>query len=158
HAKHVLDRWGVVAAMLAMILNPRPFFHAGTMALETIAMFFGYATVVYFWKTIEQPGWKPTIIAGILWGCALSSKNTNLLLLPVFLLWLLIWVRKAHAFRRLLLMQVFAAGTFFLLWPMLYAQTPDNFARFVRWARLSSALERVTGSAQDSGEQPKDRK
>lgn len=142
---------GAFISALGLLINPRLFSHAGTANLDTTGMVLAFFSLVYFWRTADKKGWKVTLTAGVLWGAALSAKNSALLMLPLFFLWALLWRRKGFLLLRLVLMQLIAPLVFFILWPWLYHDTAQNFSEFSRWAGITGLYEKA-GSVFQSNE------
>jgi 4-amino-4-deoxy-L-arabinose transferase-like glycosyltransferase len=77
----VLELWGmaqaIVAALLVMLL-PRALFHAGLACFDAPTMTLWFATIYAYWRGLDGRRWPWQ--AGVLWGLALATKHTALLL------------------------------------------------------------------------------
>ncbi|HEU4728828.1 MAG TPA: glycosyltransferase family 39 protein [Kofleriaceae bacterium] len=77
----VLALWGhaeaIVAALLVLGL-PRAVFHAGLACFDAPAMTLWFASVIAYWRCLDGRRWPWQ--AGVVWGLALATKHTALLL------------------------------------------------------------------------------
>ncbi|HET7506246.1 MAG TPA: glycosyltransferase family 39 protein [Kofleriaceae bacterium] len=77
----VLALWGQAEAILAALLVvglPRAVFHAGLACFDAPTMTLWFATVVAYWRCLDGRRWPWQ--AGVVWGLALATKHTALLL------------------------------------------------------------------------------
>jgi 4-amino-4-deoxy-L-arabinose transferase-like glycosyltransferase len=77
----VLELWGLAPAILAALLViglPRAMFHAGLACFDAPTMTLWFATVCAYWRGLDGRRWPWQ--AGVLWGLALATKHTALLL------------------------------------------------------------------------------
>lgn len=128
-----------VAALLAM---PRFFFHAHVDALDvpvTVAMF---AVVFLYWRTYKLPGYRWTILLGLVLGVALGTKVNTIFVLPILFVWTLFFHTRRYLFVRLFLMGCIAVPIFFLLWPWLYH---DTLARLKELYAFTATRPREVG-------------
>ena len=77
----VLELWGlaqaVIAALLIVVL-PRALFHAGLACFDAPTMTLWFATVHAYWRGLDGRRWPWQV--GVVWGLALATKHTALLL------------------------------------------------------------------------------
>jgi 4-amino-4-deoxy-L-arabinose transferase-like glycosyltransferase len=77
----VLALWGaaqaIVAALLLVFL-PRAVFHAGLACFDAPTMTLWFATIYAYWRGLDGRRWPWQV--GVLWGAALATKHTALLL------------------------------------------------------------------------------
>jgi 4-amino-4-deoxy-L-arabinose transferase-like glycosyltransferase len=77
----VLELWGTAQAILAALLLmflPRAVFHAGLACFDAPTMTLWFATIHAYWRALDGRRWPWQ--AGVLWGLALATKHTALLL------------------------------------------------------------------------------
>jgi len=77
----VLELWGLAEAILAALLLlalPRALFHAGLACFDAPTMTLWFATVFAYWRGLDGRRWPWQV--GVLWGLALATKHTALLL------------------------------------------------------------------------------
>jgi hypothetical protein len=77
----VLELWGLAQAILAALLLaclPRALFHAGLACFDAPTMALWFATVYAYWRALDGRRWPWQV--GVLWGLALATKHTALLL------------------------------------------------------------------------------
>ena len=77
----VLELWGVAEAILAALLIlalPRAMFHAGLACFDAPTMTLWFATVYAYWRALDGRRWPWQV--GVVWGLALATKHTALLL------------------------------------------------------------------------------
>jgi Dolichyl-phosphate-mannose-protein mannosyltransferase len=77
----VLELWGLAPAIVAALLLaalPRALFHAGLACFDAPTMTLWFATVYAYWRCLDGRRWPWQ--AGVLWGLALATKHTALLL------------------------------------------------------------------------------
>ena len=123
---------GMIFAML-----PIPLGHSQIAMLEAISLFFFTLSMYTFFLFLEKPiDTKRIIIAGIALGLAVLTRETHLMLLPMFILIIFIKnfkVKKNNLkqeFKKFLFIILIAFITFFLLWPM----------PFFHWTYLKNTL------------------
>ena len=77
----VLELWGaaqaIVAALLLVVL-PRAVFHAGLACFDAPTMTLWFATIYMYWRGLDGRRWPWQV--GVVWGLALATKHTALLL------------------------------------------------------------------------------
>jgi len=77
----VLELWGtaqaIVAALLVVLL-PRAIFHAGLACFDAPTMTLWFATIYAYWRGLDGRRWPWQV--GVVWGLALATKHTALLL------------------------------------------------------------------------------
>ena len=77
----VLELWGtaqaIVAALLLLLL-PRGVFHAGLACFDAPTMTLWFATIYAYWRGLDGRRWPWQL--GVVWGLALATKHTALLL------------------------------------------------------------------------------
>ena len=148
---------GIISG-LALVMNPRLFSHAGTANPDIIGMVITFIALLYFWKTAKLPGWKITVVCGILWGLSVSAKHSALLVFPVFIIWTLLWCRTRQLFLRIALMQVIGFVVFFAVWPWLYHDTLTHLGEFSQWSGITNMSRKVENVFSSSENHPLDRK
>jgi 4-amino-4-deoxy-L-arabinose transferase-like glycosyltransferase len=77
----VLELWGLAEAILAALLLlalPRALFHAGLACFDAPTMTLWLATVFAYWRGLDGRRWPWQV--GVVWGLALATKHTALLL------------------------------------------------------------------------------
>jgi 4-amino-4-deoxy-L-arabinose transferase-like glycosyltransferase len=77
----VLELWGLaeaIVAALVLIGLPRAVFHAGLACFDAPTMTLWFATVVAYFRALDGRRWPWQV--GVLWGLALATKHTALLL------------------------------------------------------------------------------
>ena len=119
----VAEPYGRMAGLLsfaALLTLPRFFFHAHLAALDVPAAISFFAVIYVFWKTKDRPGWRETVVLGLVWGLALATKINAAFVLPVLLLWMLMFRREKSLLVRLVLAGVIAFFVFMFTWPWLY--------------------------------------
>lgn len=121
------------AASIILLSLPRFFFHAHLAALDVPAAAAVFIVVVVFWKTKDQTGWKPTVILGVVWGLAVAAKINAVFVMPVLILWALIFQRETRLFGRLAAASGIAFAIFVVSWPWLYTQPIVRLVEYVRW-------------------------
>jgi len=119
-----LELWGfaeAILAALALLLLPRALFHAGLAAFDAPIMTLWFATVVAYYRGLTRT-WPWQV--GVVWGLALATKHTALLL--PFALGLhyavIAWRAKQPLvhWRVLVSLAVLGPLVFFALWPNLW--------------------------------------
>jgi 4-amino-4-deoxy-L-arabinose transferase-like glycosyltransferase len=77
----VLELWGLTQAVVAALLLvalPRALFHAGLACFDAPSMALWFATVYAYWRCLDGRRWPWQV--GVVWGLALATKHTALLL------------------------------------------------------------------------------
>jgi 4-amino-4-deoxy-L-arabinose transferase-like glycosyltransferase len=76
-----LELWGLAQAVIAALLLaalPRALFHAGLACFDAPTMTLWFATVYAYWRGMDGRRWPWQV--GVVWGLALGTKHTALLL------------------------------------------------------------------------------
>lgn len=76
-----LELWGLAQAVIAALLLaalPRALFHAGLACFDAPSMALWFATVYAYWRCMDGRRWPWQV--GVVWGLALGTKHTALLL------------------------------------------------------------------------------
>ena len=76
-----LELWGLAQAVIAALLVaalPRALFHAGLACFDAPTMTLWFATVYAYWRGLDGRRWPWQV--GVVWGLALATKHTALLL------------------------------------------------------------------------------
>lgn len=119
------ELWGVreaVLAALSMALLPRALFHAGLVCFDAPVMALWFATIYAYWRSLDGRRWPWQV--GVVWGLALATKHTALLIPIViaahyaFVAW-----RKRdlfHAWRVLAALAAIGPLVLFAVWPWLW--------------------------------------
>src|SRR3989344_720750 len=130
---------GMIFAML-----PIPLGHSQIAMLEAISLFFFTLSMYTFFLFLEKSiSTKRIIIAGIALGLAVLTRETHLMLLPIFILIIFIKNFKAkknnlkQEFKKFLFIILIAFITFFLLWPMPFFHL-DYLIKYTLDLRFSS--------------------
>ena len=77
----VLELWGLAPAVIAALLLallPRALFHAGLACFDAATMALWFATVRAYWRSLDGRRWPWQV--GVIWGLALATKHTALLI------------------------------------------------------------------------------
>jgi 4-amino-4-deoxy-L-arabinose transferase-like glycosyltransferase len=124
----VLELWGLAEAVLAvacLLVLPRALFHAGLDCFDAPIMTLWFATVVAYWRALAGPparAWPWQV--GVVWGLALATKHTALLIpfaIGVHYVWLAIRARDAwFRWRVVVAMAVIGPLVLVVLWPWLW--------------------------------------
>jgi 4-amino-4-deoxy-L-arabinose transferase-like glycosyltransferase len=137
-----MQLWGTATGLIAALLTlclPRAFFHAGLACFDAPIATLWLATIYAYWRSLRI--WYWSIIAGVLWGCALATKH-NAFLLPFALVPHYIWivvlqVRAGVAPLRVWLLPpvMFVVGilTLFALWPWLWFDSFDHVRAWIEF-------------------------
>lgn len=120
------SRWcgraaGVIAA-LSILLMPRLFAHGHLAALESFVNLTYVATILWVgerWNSEKPPGWRPTLIGGVLFGLCLLTKIQAVLLPVPIGLWAL-WRWRLRAVVPMLVFGLTGLAVFFAGWPWLW--------------------------------------
>ncbi|HEY0192253.1 MAG TPA: glycosyltransferase family 39 protein [Kofleriaceae bacterium] len=133
-----LELWGLAAALaaaLCLIGLPRAVFHAGLACFDAPIMALWFATVVAYARAMAEPARRWPWQVGVLWGLALATKHTALLL-PFALgaHYLIVGWRQArpatglarlramtgHRWRVIVSLAVCGPVTLYVVWPWLW--------------------------------------
>jgi hypothetical protein len=124
----VLEAWGLAEAVLAALLLvclPRALFYAGLACLDAAVMTLWFATIWTYWRGLDRRGsWQ----AGVVFGLALATKHTALLLPFALVVHYLAlgpphgrWRDLVlHRWRLVVSMAVLAPLTFAAVWPWMW--------------------------------------
>ncbi|HEY4239328.1 MAG TPA: glycosyltransferase family 39 protein [Kofleriaceae bacterium] len=134
-----LSLWGFAEAVLAallLLLLPRALFHAGLACFDAPAMTLWFATIVAYWRCMDGREWPWQV--GVVWGLALATKHTALLLpFALGVHYVVVGVRAAgwrgmiqHRWRVIVSLAVLGPLTLFALWPWLWL---DPIAHVREW-------------------------
>lgn len=111
---------GIILAMLPVLLG-----HSQLGLYEAFVIFFFTISVYSFFLFLESPTKLKVVICGILLGLSVQAKETNALLVPLFLLIYLMQnfnTRKRKSVKEMLVKIAFVVligiVTFFAIWPM----------------------------------------
>jgi len=132
----VAETYGRIAGLLAfgaLLTLPRFFFHAHLAALDVPAAVSFFAVIYVFWKTKDRPGWRGTVVIGLVWGLALATKINAAFVVPVLLLWMLMFRRERSLLIRLVLAGIIAFLVFVITWPWLYPAPVDRLVEYIRF-------------------------
>jgi 4-amino-4-deoxy-L-arabinose transferase-like glycosyltransferase len=117
---------------VALLTMPRFFFHAHLSALDVPVTAMIFAVTFVFWLGRNQPGFRWTLLLGMVWGLALATKINALFIPPIVLLvWIVFFQPRRYLFIRLGLMGLIGVGIFFLSWPWLYYDTYNRLLTFL---------------------------
>lgn len=123
---------GVISAIIFSML---PFLLGLSQlaTIESVLIFFFTASVYSFVNFLNKTSFKNAILTGFLVGLALETKYTNILLIPLFLWFYIIWYfyknkkKKRFINSKILIILVSSFITFFLLWPMPWFHLKEIF-------------------------------
>jgi hypothetical protein len=106
--------------LLALVLfsfDPNMLAHAGVAATDLGVAAGTFAAMYCFWRWLRRPTGADVLVAALTLGLALATKNTALMLGPVFA-GLILWGRPAGRALKPYLLQgaLIAAGAFLALW------------------------------------------
>lgn len=128
---------GILAALLLLLL-PRALFHAGLACFDAPAMTLWFATVFAYWRCLDGRRWPWQV--GVVWGLALATKHTALLLpIALGLHFLVLAIRSgftaffARHWRVIVSLGVLGPLTLFLLWPWLWLGPVDHVSDWLRF-------------------------
>lgn len=125
----VLQLWGlteaIVSALLVMAL-PRALFHAGLACFDAPIMSLWFAAVYAYWRALDKR--NSTLPAGIVFGLALATKHTALLLpFALGLHYAIVGFRAGgvrgivmHRWKLIAALAVMGPLTLYVLWPWLW--------------------------------------
>lgn len=127
-------RVGLLGALLFW-LAPRHFYHAGLACLDMPACA-TWLLVIYAWRR-SRGSIKWSLLVGLFWGLAISTKHNGFFLVPVLGLHWLVVERKRFSFRRagfsvpriplaFFAMLILGPAVFFLHWPFLWHHTIER--------------------------------
>lgn len=132
-----LALWGLAEAIVAallLLLLPRALFHAGLACFDAPTMAWWIATVYAYWRSLDRTAGRWPWQVGVLWGLALGTKHTALLLPFALGLHYLICGYRArpregggvlraiigHRWRVLVSLAVLGPLTLYVVWPWLW--------------------------------------
>jgi 4-amino-4-deoxy-L-arabinose transferase-like glycosyltransferase len=111
---------GLVAAF-ALLTMPRFFFHAHLATIDVPVTAMIFAVMYVFWLGYEHPRLLWTLLLGLTWGLALTTKITALFVPPLVLfVWILLFRPRRYLFVRLAMMGLIGISFFIVSWPWLY--------------------------------------
>ena len=132
-----------LCAAVALLLMPRLVAHAHLASLEmmiTLAYTASVLSLAHRWNTDTAPGWKSTLVPGLLLGLALLTKIQAILLGPPVVAWAL-WRFRARGIAPLICWAAIGGAVFLVGWPWLWLDPLDHlieyFARTTDRAQLS---------------------
>jgi 4-amino-4-deoxy-L-arabinose transferase-like glycosyltransferase len=98
------DAYGNAAGMLAATLwcfSPEVLGHGQLITPDVAAAALGAAAMYAYWRWLLAPGWRRTVVAGVVLGVALLTKTMLIILLPLGLaFWLMAERRRCRDGRR----------------------------------------------------------
>jgi hypothetical protein len=129
---------GTVAAA-GVFLVPRVFGHAHLAALDMLTTFWFVAAVLAVIEADARGGkWWHFLIAGIIWGLAMLTRLTGVLVAPPVAVWML-WRLRLRAVVPLVFWGLAGLVTFFVGWPWLWLDPLGRIRQF-----LDTATNRVS--------------
>lgn len=135
--------WAGLASVLALLVMPRFFFHAHLATTDVPASAMLMIVTYVFWRNKESARLRYILLLGISAGLALATDLRTVFLLPVLLLWVLLFRPKFYLILRVVLAAVIMLLVCFLVWPWLYYDTS---------ARITAAFQSL-GAASVTGMQ-----
>ncbi len=136
----VSDELGDIAAIgtvAALLIMPRFFFHAHLAALDVPAACMIVIVTYVFWRTKESARNRYTILLGIVWGLAISTKINAVFVLPTLFLWALIFRCKFYLLVRLALAALIGVPFFIGWWPWLYYDTVNRIKEYLAFQTVT---------------------
>ena len=141
----VLELWGLSEAVIAAILLtllPRALFHAGLACFDAPIMTWWFAAIYAYWRCFDGRKWPWQ--AGVVWGLALATKHTALLLPFAFGSHYLIatwnwhdrtrgWHGWLAHWRIVVSLAVLGPLTLFVLWPWLWLDPIGHVGDWLRF-------------------------
>jgi 4-amino-4-deoxy-L-arabinose transferase-like glycosyltransferase len=97
------ELYGNASGLLALFLwcfCPNILTHSATLTTDVAATSFSLAAGYSFWRWLKHAQWTRASTAGGLLGMALISKNTCLVLIPLWMLLAIIEIRRGYRARR----------------------------------------------------------
>ncbi len=120
-----------LAAGLSLLLMPRMFLHGHLANLDVPVTAAWLLGMYSFWRAINKPGWRWTIVTGILFGFALATKFNAALMPIVWVLWSIWQRREKLVWLKIVVAGAIGSGLFVLSWPWLYHDTVNRLAYYV---------------------------
>ncbi len=117
-------------AILATASMPRLFADAHLVELDLPLAVTWLATLYCFYRGIEN--WKWSLLTGIVFGLALSTKVTAIFIIIPLILWAQLMARKSYT-NNLFSMFFIGGPLFVLCWPWLWH---DTFGRIIEFYRI----------------------
>jgi hypothetical protein len=130
--------WAGFASVIALFTMPRFFYHAHLVATDVPAAAAMIITTYLFWRNKESARLRYILLMGFAFGFTVATDLRAVVLLPVLLLWVLIFRLKLYLILRMLLSILIAALVVFLFWPWLYYDTVS---------RVTTAVQSLSASA-----------
>jgi hypothetical protein len=129
---------GTVAAA-AVFLVPRVFGHAHLAALDMLTTLWFVAAILAVIEADARSGrWWHYAIAGVIWGLAMLTRLSGVLVAPPVAVWML-WRLRHRVIVPLLIWGMAGLGTLFVGWPWLWVDTRHHLQQF-----LDTATNRVS--------------
>lgn len=123
----VAPRYGKVAglgAAGALLTMPRFFFHSHLAALDVPTTVTIVLVCFVFWHSLDRPGLRWTLLLGLVYGIAISTKINGLIEIPLILFfWMVLFRRRLYIFARLVFMELIGLILWVITWPWLYFDT-----------------------------------
>lgn len=111
---------GIIFSMLPIFLGL-----SQLVTIESILVFFFTSFVYFFLRFLKTFSIKNTIICGVLLGLAITTKYTNIMLIPLFICIYLIWyffnkdVKNKILFeKKIIFIVLLSFATAFVIWPI----------------------------------------
>lgn len=116
----------VAAAGLASM--PRVFGHAHLLAMDIPIMTMYLIASLAFYRAAKMDRWGPSLLSGVLIGCALATKLNAVALVPHLGLWLAL--RRPRGAKKALIGAAVAPLLLVALWPWLWHDLPGQLAQY----------------------------
>ena len=136
----VLELWGLaegVLAVVCLLLLPRALFHAGLDCFDAPIMTLWFATIYAYWRCLDGRKW-PWLV-GVVWGLALATKHTALLVPFAIAVHYVVIAWRARQplvhWRVAVAMAVIGPLVLFVLWPWLWL---DPIGHVKGWLQFHS--------------------
>jgi len=136
----VIGTAGALAAVLALALMPRVFYHAHLSCFDVPVAAMWLLVCFAYSRSLADRRWRWAVLTGLLYGLSLNTKHNSWLLPPLLLLHFAlvrIWSRRMPGMRPsakgLLCMLLLGPPLLILTWPWLWHDTLPRFIDYVRF-------------------------
>lgn len=137
----VAPRYGKIAGMgaaAALVTMPRFFFHSHLAALDVPTSATIVLVCAIFWYAIDRPGIKWTMLLGLAYGIATTTKINGFIEIPFILfLWAVFFRRRLYVFIRLAVMGITGLVIWLATWPWLYFDTFQRIREYLEFLTIN---------------------